>query len=423
MSLAATPFSNHSLFRIDTAGLPVLDKKQLGSIRHIDNLSRQLENDWRNMQGRAPMQEDYGAYRYQLAYMAFALALAHLHRLPAAPGYFKGTFKRLIDKMLHPEVWLYWRDSSVGKGPHSINFPALESQVDPVVRDNIMYSAYVQNMVLLYHAMFDDDYYANQGSIQFKFAPMLCLNDRAAVYNYDERSLNECIYWNMVQSGYLGVACEPYCVFQICNQVPILGFRLHDRLYGGNTAEEVIAGYCQAWDDFGGILDKKGHYTIMVTTYNKTPIPGNVMGPWSDAWCGMLMNMWNGDLVKSNYERQIREWLIDGSGDTISIKLPPVPEGYDLLEGALGDFGWIIAWASEMGDRETLNGMLAHADRFMNPKWENGGYFYPRKDKARDNDGNLMAVNPTTGNALMAYARLNVKDGLQKLFAQKWDDE
>ena len=28
------------------------------------------------------------------------------------------------------------------------------------------------------------------------------------------------------------------------------------------------------------------------------------------------------------------------------------------------DFGWVAAWASEMGDAETLRGLLTHADRY-----------------------------------------------------------
>ena len=55
----------------------------------------------------------------------------------------------------------------------------------------------------------------------------------------------------MVQKGYLGIACEPNCVFQICNQVPILGFRLHDTIYGGDIAQEVTEGYLRAWSEFG----------------------------------------------------------------------------------------------------------------------------------------------------------------------------
>src|SRR6267378_1740706 len=43
------------------------------------------------MKGRTLGQVDFGGYRFQLAYMAYALALTHLHRPPAAPGQFKTT--------------------------------------------------------------------------------------------------------------------------------------------------------------------------------------------------------------------------------------------------------------------------------------------------------------------------------------------
>ncbi|RYF55282.1 MAG: hypothetical protein EOO27_21485, partial [Comamonadaceae bacterium] len=72
----------------------VLTAEQLGHIRHFDNLSRQLPNDWSMMQGKGIGQFDFGAIRFQIAYMAYGLALAHAHRLPNAPGVFKPVFER-----------------------------------------------------------------------------------------------------------------------------------------------------------------------------------------------------------------------------------------------------------------------------------------------------------------------------------------
>lgn len=43
------------------------------------------------MGGRPSLQEDFGAYRFQLAYAG--LALGHYHRLPNAPGVFKPIFE------------------------------------------------------------------------------------------------------------------------------------------------------------------------------------------------------------------------------------------------------------------------------------------------------------------------------------------
>lgn len=76
----------------------------------------------------------------------------------------------------------------------------------------------------------------------------------------------------MVESGHLAVACEPNCIFQICNQPAILGFRMHDLLTGGSVAEEVTRSYEQAWRRFGR-LDGDGHYNRLVLSDTKRVLP------------------------------------------------------------------------------------------------------------------------------------------------------
>ena len=44
---------------------------------------------------------------------------------------------------MHPEVWMYWRDVSRGGNAFNAHLD-LGEKWDPVARDNIMYSAYVQ---------------------------------------------------------------------------------------------------------------------------------------------------------------------------------------------------------------------------------------------------------------------------------------
>jgi hypothetical protein len=76
--------------------------------------------------------------------------------------------------------------------------------------------------------------------------------------------------------------------------------------------------------------------------------------------------------------------------------------------------------ASEVGDHDTLKRLLAYADRFLQPSWKDGGYFYPRRDEALDAAGLPIAMDPHTGNALISYARLNVPHGLRKLYDDPW---
>jgi Linalool dehydratase/isomerase len=372
------------------------------------------------MNGKGYGQEDFGGYRFQLAYMAYALALTHRHRLPAAPGLFKPIFERLIEKILLPEVWMYWRDVSRGGSIFNAHLAAnYHEEWDPVVRDNIMYSAYVQSMALIYNYLFGDDRYAAPGALTFRYWSYFW-GGAEKRFAYDQKSLNDHIYWQMVESGYLGIACEPNCVFQICNQPAILGFRMHDLVYGGAIAEEVTRGYEQAWKDFGRIGDN-GHYHVMATQDTRTVRPNLGGTPWVDAWCGVLMNMWNRDFVHAHYPQQIRDLVKPGRDGLLSIQTAPRPlvMGQKIVSDDC-DFGWVAAWASEMGDAATLAGLLAHADRYMRPTRLDGGLYYPRNDEAKDADGNRTLIEPMSGNVLLGYARLNIPDGFWHFYNDAW---
>jgi hypothetical protein len=394
----------------------------VGHIRHIENLAHQLDNEWAHMGIRSSFQENFESLRYQLAYMAFAIGLTHFNRLPAAPGYFRSSFDRLVQKMLLPDVWYYWRDTSRGGGAANIDAPKSDGWIDPVVRDNIMFSAYVQSMSVMYNFLFNDNKYAQPGALTFDFNPILFRWDTREQFVYDQNSLNEHIYWKMVESGYLGIACEPYCVFQICNQPAILAFRLHDILHGTSRAREVTEGYMAAWSRFG-LVDERGHYNAYVRTHVNEVVP-NLLGPWIDGWLGTLLNAWNPELVQKQYWSAIADWVVENEDGTAYV--PPAVPGnpdQDVSAGSALDFAWVATWSSEVGDRERLGRFLKYADTYLNPTWEKGGYFYPRNDTYQDEDGNVVMVSPCTGNALLPYARLNVPDGLWTLYNRPWGPE
>jgi hypothetical protein len=399
-----------------------LDALQRGHLRHFDNLSRQPANDWSLMAGRSTGQDDFGGYRFQLAYMMYALALTHIHRLPAAPGLFKPVFERLFDKLLLPEVWMYWRDVSRGGSVFNAHLSAgYQEEWDPVQRDNIMYSAYVQSCALLYQYAFRDDRYARPGAITFRHWSYFW-GGEAKAFAYDADSLNEHVYWLMAESGFLGVACEPNCIFQICNQPAILGFRLHDLIHGGSRAQDVVRSYEAAWADFGRTsLD--GRFVVMLAGDTQEVRPNRLAAPWVDAWTGALMNMWNREFVHAVYPAQVEGLVIAREDGTLSLRIPERPPvmGQRIVSDDC-DFGWAAAWMSELGDEPRLQGLLAHADRYMQPQWADNGLYYPRNDQVQDAFGNRTLVEPHTGNVLLAYARLNVPDGLWRLYNEPLDD-
>jgi hypothetical protein len=407
---------------------PTLSREQAGHLRHIRNLASRLDNDWSLMAAARPMQEDFGSYRYQLAYMFFAAAMAHRHLLPAAPGAFQPVMDRLIQKMLLPEVWSYWRDTSAGGNPAFPDMPQPAQSNDPVAAMNIMYSGYLHAMTLIYHHIFDDAKYTEPGAIGFHMRPMFW-GGEGYRFEYDERSLNDHIYWQMAQNGFLGVACEPGMIFQICNQVPIIGFRMHDLIYGTTFAPDVTAAYRQAWQDFG-ILTEDGHYNIMILDWRQQVVPGEIGAdamprlPVWDAWCGTLMHSWNGDFVEAQYRGSIDRFVERGDDGSVAIRItdPLIGDALAAPHGAttFGHYGFLATWAAEVGDIAMRDGLLAYADKHMQPAWQDGGLFYPRQDRPLDPEGRYAFMDPLTGNALLAFARLCPPGGLQSLYCDGW---
>lgn len=396
-----------------------LDAKQIGSLRQIENIAGQLDGEWTLMGGRCGLQEDFGAFRYQMAYAGVALALAHYHRLPNAPGVFKPIFENLIRKMMHPGVWMYWHFVSQGGAlTNGHLWGKLKAKWDPVKEDNIMFSAYLTLLPMLYRYLFNDDRYAQPGALTMSINP-LTFGDRM-VFSYDQHTLSDTIYWQMVQNGYLGVACEPSCVFQICNQPSILAFRVEDFIKGTSRAEEVTEGYLKAWKEFG-MVDSGGHFMVHVVTDLKVPIPNALPWLWSDAWLAALMHSWNPEFVHQHYPAMLERFLIPGPDDTCAIRLwEPVDVRGVNTTADTADFGWAAVAAAELGDDKTLRGLLGHADRFMNPTWRDGGLHYPRNDMRYDDQGILRLVEPITSNTLLPFARLNVPNGLHTFYHQPW---
>lgn len=333
---------------------------------------------------------------------------------------FKDPMDRLINKLLSVDCWLYWSYVSTGNGFFNKSLGELPQQWDPVAKDNIMYSAYVQSCALIYHYLFRDAKYAKPGALTFELKSMFWGGDGKR-FEYDERSLNDIIYWQMAQMGFLGVACEPNCIFQVCNQPNIIGFRMHDLIYGGDLAGEATAGYVKAWEDFGMVTDD-GHFQTMVQVHEQvaqTP-PDS---PGMDFWIGTLLHSWNPEFVERHYPAQMDRYARPGPDGTLWIKPEPGPgkPGGSTLPAL--DMSWAIACATEVGDVDRAERLLAYADRFLNPAWEDGGYYYKRRDQNFDDDGHYVGMEAGSGNAIIHLGRLNVPNGLKKLYDGPFDDD
>ncbi len=413
----------------DVSKLPKLDDKQIGHIRHIDNLSSLPDGEWSHMGTPDGVQGGLSSMRYQIAHMYYALGLAHFNRLPAAPAVFKNTHLKLMSKMQRNEVWDYWYSIS-RCGPHfdpSVT-KLREPWADPVIKENIMYGGHVTAMAGMFAVLYDDARYDQKDSLVFDYKPYGAID--AGRFSYDLPKLNEIILKQMQETDWLGVPCEPNMVFIVCNQYPLVGFRFQDIRKGTNIAPVAVDGFMKAWQKRDVFTDGRKSLNFVYVKQDK-----EVGGYGSGAQMGMLLNAWDRDRARKLYIKAIADSLMPGPNGTMSpyatSVLAKVLEANSTGASAAGIsdphytwtrpiFGYTALGVSEFGMTEHLEAMLAHADRYMAPTWENGGLFYPRNDRSYDEAGNMRYMDPLTGNADIAWARLNVPDGLHNLYQKPW---
>lgn len=170
------------------------------------------------------------------------------------------------------------------------------------------------------------------------------------------------------------------------------------------------------------------------------------------------MHGWNPTLVETLYEKQSFGFITRSASGEINLQ-PPIVAKYvrelsteepsvpeeEVLRKAVSKakaevatskgpafpytkpaFGYVTQWLSELGKKAELDGLLAYADTYLNPEWEDGGLYYRRNDNAYNfstDDQDTVKwtfMSPYTGNAALGYARLNVQDGQRIMYEQPW---
>lgn len=404
---------------------PSLDEKQLGHVRNIVELARQADGDWTDM--KTGDRSAFDNAQFQLAWMYYALAVAQSQQTPAYRELYKTTSDRLIQKMVLPETWSLW--GKIIEAPHFKKYlDTTKDWRDPVPSKNIMYSGHLLQMIGLYELLYGDHKYDKPNAISFAIT-----GRNPFVSRYDHKSLAQLIHQQFVDSAFTGVECEPNLVFAECNQHPVLGLMNYDQLHGTKLADIKGAFWDRAMSL--GYLDAKktqrfmGPYLLKEETLRAFP------SGWNDGWSGVTLHGWNRDIVRQVYPAQ-RDAALPALVNT-----DPAVFKTRWNQGSVSsDFGFLAAYSAEVGDAATARQMLDFADARLKPVWRNGRYFYPLNDVkvpgapvrlvgdeipgsrsnptpkplSDDQIGDYL-VGPLTGNALLAFARLNPGQGLWKM--------
>jgi hypothetical protein len=407
-------------------GYPELDPKQLGHVRHIVELANQLPGSWQHMQGGP--RGAFDQYQFQLAWMYYALAVTQSQLTPAYRELYQNASDRLIEKMLQPEVWDWWLKV--------IEIPRFKSYLDPsqdwrdpVKLKNIMYSGHLLQMISLYETLYGDRKYDRPGSLRFTVAGV-----NGFTSEYSHQSLAELIHKQFVDSDYVGVECEPNLVFTECNQHPILGLLHYDEVHGTRYAE-VREQFNKKAAELGYVIPTSQR--IMLNYLLKEQKINDFPMAWNDGWTGATWHAWNKEPIEQLYpvhRKAVLGPLLDNTPEHWKVRwgMPTVST----------DFGFLAAYAAEVGDEATVRQLLSYADENFHPKWLDGRYFYPRHDVAVPGPAQQITgaegppmpgekpniivltdeqlgdhlVGTLTGNALLPFARLNPGDGLWNLY-------
>ena len=155
--------------------------------------------------------------RYQLNFLGWALALFAANYVPNAPDTAERAMANLIEKHTDLRVWHYWRSMNmIG------NF---DRNPDPIVRDNIMLSAYIADQINLYEAATGSTRFDEPGSLTFVWKD-------GRTFPYDHGSIAEAVARNF-ESNALGLfPCEPGWVFTFCNVMGAQALKGHDTMHG-----------------------------------------------------------------------------------------------------------------------------------------------------------------------------------------------
>ena len=389
---------------------PVLDKKQLGQLNQIVKLSRQADGDWSNME---PVEGSLGAddgYRYQLAFMSYALNVAYYNYTPAYRELAEQTDNNLIRKMFLFDSWKDWEQVSQGAVQLDPDLKSpLPTRYDPAV-DFIMYSGHLHQMLATHELLFGDRRFEQPKSITFTY-PASHPTMGGKSFSYDMNSFTAELYREFKENGWKGIECIPNAIFVMCNQHPILGFKAYDTEHGTRYFNIVETAYKKAIVDNNFLDEKTKNWIIFYLVKQKNP----TLAPraWINGWTGVFMHAWDKGQVDSLYPAQRDRFVQQLPDGTETVKLAKSDPSYSQ------DHGFMAALAAEVGDTKTQQAFLAYADRYYGPKWDGDAYYYPTQVAFKyDGDGPNVwrRVQPLSGNALLALARLTPKDGMYNIF-------
>jgi len=351
------------------------------------------------------------ALRYQLAFSAYAVA-ALSQGTPAYTAIYTEALRGAIEKMLHIDVWGYWRVPPEGDDAPSGGRGSLSSghvavllsphqravagpPSDPIAHNNLQYSGHLSTMLALYEKVSGDRRYDNPFS----------LRDPASgvEYTYTHTKVAERIHAQMHSTGFGGVCCEQGMAYVPCNNHAMASNTLHDALHGTGYREANGPWLKTVRDKM--VLRGPALRGVFGTAYVKdlhmaAPVAFN----FTDAWGLAFMLPFDRPLVRKLYAKFKKRSISEAGSEGAFVSSSPLSERMEISDVAINTgFGTILARG--IGDVVLADALVRYASSAFGATWQGGRYFY--KDAPRTlHSTALRAVAEAIAPGGAGFARL-----------------
>jgi hypothetical protein len=267
--------------------------------------------------------------RYDLAWSALCL-MGMVNKTPAYTELTSALLENYIQRILTRRCWLY---AEYYWGPGGVNPPPPPwgdggGTLDPVAYENVMYSAYVAQLIAQYESVSGDMKYSTEG---FDF-----VYDEDNIFHYTVQSLNQLIYDQMEDDPTGGFPCEPNNIYPFCNQPNSLAFKLSDAIHGTNFFP--ITEKWRAWME--GYARSAAESSFIIDMYNREYDIASDWGFPGGSTCGALAYMYpwtpNKDFIMEGWEfvNSSPAWAEAATGGMyLGLGIPDLPPEYDIEIG------------------------------------------------------------------------------------------
>lgn len=309
------------------------------------------------------------AVRYQVNFVAYALALARQRCAPAADAYFLDAQQKLLAKIGDRRMWNYWRlENAWG----NFRFSA-----DPVPDQNIMYAGFTALQMAV-------------GGTERELA----LHRKGCEWRrYDLGEIARRLSHQYEASPYGLLACEPNWIYPLCNLITIAGLKAADARLGTDHWPRLKDAFLRNLRREGTKPDGSFIAFRSGLTGLAPPTPGGIV---MQAFPCLFLNSLAPDLAQEHW-RRVRLKL--DTADWRRLFWPVDIGNYGFSRAT--SYAATAAAAAELGDHEVAQQCLARLEAECPSRWEQGCIHRLR--------ASLWA------HALETVARSNPGDGLSAL--------